>query len=252
MSQGLYYPVMDEPRQEATDDAHALRRLLERRRAIRDFAPTPVPLGELRSIVADATLAPSSVGLQPYRMHLVVTPALRAQVAESCNGQRAARSAAALIVVEVGPAVSQRRIAEGLDYYRTADLPQRSRDYHRAGLNKVALAHRWWLRPILGLVRVLLSGWRPARSLLPLGAQGLRDWGARNAMLAVEAVMLAAAARGLDTCPMEGFDGPAVARHLRLPRSSALALVIAVGLRAEDARVEPRFRRPLEQIVVEH
>lgn len=243
---------MEEPRPEASDPAHVLRLLLERRRAIRDFTATPVPLIVLRSIVADATLAPSSMGLQPYVMHLVVTPALRAVVAESCNGQRAARTAAALLVVEVGPAVSERRIAEGLDYYRTADLPPRSRDYHLMGLNKVTLAHRWWLRPLLGLGGALISWWRPARSLLPFGAQGLRHWGARNAMLAVEDVLLAAAARGLDTCPMEGFDGPAVARHLGLPRSSAIAVVIAIGHRAEDARVEPRFRRPLEQVAVEH
>ncbi len=243
---------MDEARQEALDEVRALRLILARRRAIRDFAPTPVPLAALRSIVADAALAPSSMGLQPYVMHVVVAPPLRARVAAACNGQRAAATAPALLVVEVGPSVSARRTAEAQVYYRAAELPLRSRAYHLAGLDKVTLAHRWWLRPILGLARVLLGWWRPARSMLPLGAQGLRDWGARNAMLAVEDVMLAAAARGLDTCPMEGFDGHAVARHLGLPRSSAIAVVVAVGHRAEGARLEPRFRRPLEQIVVEH
>ncbi|HRI10644.1 MAG TPA: nitroreductase family protein, partial [Nannocystaceae bacterium] len=65
---------MDEARQEALDEVRALRLILARRRAIRDFAPTPVPLAALRSIVADAALAPSSMGLQPYVMHVVVAP----------------------------------------------------------------------------------------------------------------------------------------------------------------------------------
>lgn len=234
------------------EEVDALRRVLERRRAIRDFGPTPLPIGALRAILAEGALAPSSLGLQPYVLHLVVEPELRGRVAAVCNGQRAARTAAALVVVEVGPTVSERRIAEGRAYYASAVLPPRSREYHLAGLAKVALAHRRWLRPLLGAGRVLLGWVKPARSLLPLGSQGLRDWGARNAMLAVEGMMLAAAARGIDSCPMEGFDGAAVARLLGLPRSSAAAVVVAFGYRATEARIEPRFRRSLAQIVVEH
>jgi hypothetical protein len=39
---------------------------------------------------------------------------------------------------------------------------------------------------------------------------------------------------------------------LRLPRGTVIPLVIALGRRAPDARLEPRWRVPLEQAVIEY
>lgn len=51
--------------------------------------------------------------------------------------------------------------------------------------------------------------------------------------------MLAAAARGVDSCPMEGCG-------------TVIPIIVALGLRRIDGRLEPRWRRPFEKAVVVH
>jgi nitroreductase len=99
---------------------------------------------------------------------------------------------------------------------------------------------------------VLLSSWSPVYSLLPLGPSGTRHWSARSALLAAQTLMLSASAHGVDTCPMEGFNPAKVSRLLGLRRGAVIPLVIAIGYRSEQARVEPQSRREYAAAVIEH
>jgi nitroreductase len=51
---------------------------------------------------------------------------------------------------------------------------------------------------------------------------------------------------------MEGFNARKVAKILRLPRGTVIPVIIALGRRRTDARLEPRWRRPFEKAVVVH
>ncbi|MBX5483045.1 MAG: nitroreductase family protein [Myxococcaceae bacterium] len=73
-----------------------------------------------------------------------------------------------------------------------------------------------------------------------------------DSMLAAQTLMLAASARGYDSCPMEGFNPIQVAKVLTIRRGAVIPLVIALGRRREGARVEPQWRRPFESAVVVH
>lgn len=64
--------------------------------------------------------------------------------------------------------------------------------------------------------------------------------------------MLGAAAKGMDSCPMEEFSALRVGGLLQLPHGSVIPLVIALGYRAEDAGVEERWRRPMRDIIHPH
>jgi nitroreductase len=64
--------------------------------------------------------------------------------------------------------------------------------------------------------------------------------------------MLAATARGVDTCPMEGFSAVKVAQALGLPGGATIPLVIALGHRSSSAVIEPRWRRAFDDVVVVH
>lgn len=64
--------------------------------------------------------------------------------------------------------------------------------------------------------------------------------------------MLAAAAKGIDSCPMEGFSASRIAGLLGLPRGTVIPVIIALGYRTPAARVEPQWRRPLADLLVEH
>jgi nitroreductase len=64
--------------------------------------------------------------------------------------------------------------------------------------------------------------------------------------------MLGAAAKGIDSCPMEGFSASKIAKLLGLPRGSVIPIVIALGYRANDARIDDQWRRPVVEVVVSH
>jgi nitroreductase len=66
----------------------------------------------------------------------------------------------------------------------------------------------------------------------------------------VKDLMIAAEALGLNTCPMEGFDGRRLSKFLGLSsRYHEIVMVIAIGKKSDAVVVEPRWRRPLDATV---
>ena len=63
-----------------------------------------------------------------------------------------------------------------------------------------------------------------------------RDEVMRSCGLVAQTLMLAARGKGLDSCPMDGFDFDAVADLIRLPENHAIGLMVAVGRQAAPAR----------------
>ncbi|MND27771.1 putative NAD(P)H nitroreductase MhqN [compost metagenome] len=63
-----------------------------------------------------------------------------------------------------------------------------------------------------------------------------RDEVMRSCGLVAQTLMLAARGKGLDSCPMDGFDFDAVADLIRLPENHAIGLMVAVGKQAIEAR----------------
>ncbi len=220
-------------------------RLNGRRRAVRRFDGQPVSDATLLAICSQAQLAPSSRNSQPYRFLCVRSPALKAAIAPLCNGQAAARTAAALVVVVAGrPLAMETLNAWGQHLAGDCGLDQRSIAHHRAELKQSRVFLRIGVWPIWSPLVSLFTLVQPANSLLPLGRMGVRHWTVRSSLYAAQSFLLAASAYGLDTCPMEGFCAPKVAKTLQLPRDLVVPLIIAVGHAAADARCEPRWRKP--------
>ena len=65
-----------------------------------------------------------------------------------------------------------------------------------------------------------------------------RDETMRSCGLLAQTLMLAARAKGLDSCPMDGFDFAEVARLIQLPADHVIGLMVAVG----KGVVEPKPR----------
>jgi len=223
------------------------------RRAIRKFNPTPIPEEDIRSLLAEAAFAPSSGNLQPYELHWVRDPALKRSLALACNGQKAAASASDFIVVVASPRLGRQTAAAQLAHVETSsELGSDSKAYHRKQMGmfqRILGVGSYALWSPLVFVATLIN---PTLSLLPIGHIGSRQWAARNSIFAAQTLMLGAAAKGIDSCPMEGFSASKVARLLGLPRGAVIPLVIALGYRADDARVEEQWRRPAQNIVVPH
>ncbi|WP_122558715.1 nitroreductase family protein [Pseudomonas viridiflava] len=223
------------------------------RRAIRKFNATPVAESDVQALLSEAAFAPSSGNMQPYQLHWIRDPVLKANMAEACNGQKAAATAAEFIVVVASPALGLRTANAQLEHVKgSTGLEENSKAYYRKqigmfqkvlGIGSCAL----W-SPFVAFAALL----RPTLSLIPIGHLGGRQWAARNAIFAAQTLMLAAAAKGIDTCPMEGFSASQVARLLNIPRGSVIPLVVALGYRSDDARIETRWRNPISELVISH
>ena len=222
------------------------------RRAIRNFGTKPVSQEDMTSLFAEAVFAPSSGNMQPYELHWIRDPVLKAGVAAACNGQRAAATATELVVFVASPALGRQTAQAQLAYVEASPLPDNSKVYYRQQIGKfqkiLGLGSSALWSPLLFLAALL----RPSLSLLPVGHIGSRHWAARNAIFAAQTLMLGAAAKGIDSCPMEGFSASKLTKLLGLPRGTVIPIVIALGYRAEEGRIEKQWRRPVTDLVVSH
>jgi nitroreductase len=223
------------------------------RRAIKEFDAVPIPGTVREQILGAARVAPSSFNVQPYRFYWVETPAMKKSAARLCMGQAPAETAAALIVA-VADIGSWRETIQGqLEWMRRAGFSetQISKSEKRAKLAKWFFIQGWF--GILGALKWAIlravNLWKIIGSP-PVARQGLFKWATKNTSLACENLMIAAEALGLNTCPMEGFDGRRLGKFLGLsPRVHEIVMVIAIGKKSARHVDQPQWRRPLEATV---
>lgn len=223
------------------------------RRAIRDFDGSPIADEDVKALIGEAFLAPSSGNSQPYVIHWLRDPAMKAAGAAACRNQRAARSASTLLVFVAASRFALETVSLFQAYVEsTRELSERSKNYYL----RYTRTRRRFLRIAPSLLwsplHSLLTTAFPSLALLPVGPSGVRHWAARSCLFAAQTILLAASARGIDTCPIEGFNPRKLGPILRLERGDVIALVIALGRRRPDAHIEPRWRRSFEAAVRVH
>ena len=182
-------------------------------------------------------------------------PILRSQLAQACNSQRAAATAGALVVVVArwsGVVETSKQLLAAVEASVLYD--ERAKKYHREQAKGVwvlgtSVGARM-LSLVVGVLFAILGSFTRHVLMAPVGRNAYQ-WAARNSIFAAQTILLAAVARGLAACPMEGFNPLRVAKLLGL-RGVAIPLVIAIGRPSQEARIEPRWRRPFEEVVVQH
>ena len=223
------------------------------RRAVRDFEPVEIPQ-ELREQILDAARhAPSSFNMQPYRFFWVESSARKATAAQLCLGQMPAETASALVVAvaDIGSlaATSQAQSAwmrkngfsedKVRDYERTAKL---GRILFMPGPFGIFGAIKWAIFRLVNLCKTM--------GMPPVSRPGVLKWATKSTSLACENLMIAAEALGLNTCPMEGFDGRRLSKFLGLStRYHDIVMVIAIGKKSRAYVGPPQWRRSLDTTV---
>lgn len=223
------------------------------RRAIRAFEAVEVPTSTRDLLLQSARQAPSSFNMQPYRLYWVESPEHRNAVAKLCLSQNAAQTASALVVA-VADIGSLRSTAElQAAWMRQAGFPVRKiREYERtARIGRIIFmsgplnlfgALKWALFRLLHAFRTIGSA--------PVTRHDVFKWASKSTALACQNLMIAAEVAGLNTCPMEGFDGQRLARYLGLSQKRhEIVMVIAVGRKSPRHTPQPQWRRPIEATV---
>src|SRR5215467_10065462 len=223
------------------------------RRAVKVFEPVEISQGLREQILNAARHAPSSFNTQPYRFYWIGSTAKKAAVAKLCLGQTPAETASALVVVVADIGSMPRTSRSQLEWMRRSDFSEaKIRDYERTA----KIGRILFMPGPLGVFGVIKRGlfwllnlWMTI-GMPPLSRQDLFKWATKSTSLACENLMIAAEALGINTCPMEGFDGRRLSSYLGLsPRYHEIVMVIAIGKKSHAYVEPPQWRRPLQATV---
>ncbi len=194
-----------------------MKDLLLRRFAVKTFEPGYVISAEdLHEIIEAARLSCSSVNSQPWHITVVTNPALRQQLREISYGQSQVTDASILLILSVvkDPLIRMQKTANLI----AQAAGQASADSY------------------LGM----------AKGSIPQDEAMRIAWLQRQSYLALQAMILAAIERGIDSCPMEGFQPTACADILQRTDIVPTAF-LALGKAAKPGFA--KIRLPLEDIV---
>ncbi|THD67689.1 nitroreductase family protein [Robertkochia marina] len=208
----------------------------------------------VKECIQNATLAPTSSNLQLWEFYHITSPDILKEMTEACLGQNAAKTAKQLVVVVSRKDLYKQRAKENIEFLRSVYGDKPESEYSRR--EKFAVNYYKKLIPtiytdflgIFGQLKYLafnlIGIFKPIyrqvrRSDLRIVAQ-------KSAGLAAQTFMLSMAAKGYDTCPMEGSDTLRVKKILGIPRKAEINMVIGCGVRAENGVYGPRFRVPFE------
>ena len=218
-----------------------------RRRSIRNYSSTPVPPEVVNRAIDASIIAPNSSNMQLWQIYWVRDPQKKADLATACMGQGAARTAQELVVFTANAKLWKRNQAHLLESIKPMNRKDMN-DYY--GKLIPFLYGYQWLAPVKWLAVNAIGLFKPmAREVT--GVRDRQETIVKSTALACENFMLAIAAQGFDTCPMEGFDSVRVRKVLGASRSERVVMVISVGERTERGVWGEQYRIPRSEVVHE-
>lgn len=175
-----------------------------------------------------ARLAPSSFGLQPWKFIEVTDKAVREKIKAASWNQAQVTDADRLLILCSRTELTKADI-EGFvaDTASTRGVPAES----------------------MASYQQMMEG-----ALLSRSKEAQADWSARQVYIAQGFALAAAAMEGVDSCPMEGFDGKAVAEILGTEAMGYMPVVmIPFGYRSAEDKYAgaPKVRYSAEKVFVQ-
>jgi nitroreductase len=192
------------------------------RQSIREYDPNfKIDEATLLQLLQEASTAPSSWNLQPWRFVLIQQPEMKAKLRPFVysNTTQLDTSSALILVLNDLDRYAMYPILNQMDL----DAGLITQDHFKIRQQKAEQA-------------------RATRSKESLDREGLLDCG-----LVAQNIMILARGYGFDTCPMGGFDRDQFMTILGMDSSRYKPVVlISIGKRAKD--IKPSFRFPIKTI----
>lgn len=172
------------------------------RRAVKHFSPGPVDLKPIEDAIVNA---PSSFGLQPYKVIVVTDPEIKRSMRAVCYNQAQ---------VEEGHAV--------FIFCAVKDVEKRMNEY-------IELAQA---EPL----RIMMKGFLDS-------CPDKLAWAKQQAYISLGFGLAAAAERRIPSCPMEGFIPDKLVELLNIDDGLVPCVLLTVGAESDD-KLPPRVRFP--------
>ena len=180
---------------------HSFTSNLEWRRAVKHFGSGHV---DSSSVLQAMIHAPSSFGLQPYKILAVTNKDIKEKLKPVSYNQAQVTECDTLFIL-----------------CARTDVEERAEEYLKAtgaeGMREM----------LMGFLKYL-----PDKT----------GWAARQAYIALGFGLAAAAEEKIASCPMEGFSAADVSTILELPRNLVPVVYLAVGEATDEDGTSPRFR----------
>ncbi|WP_340062997.1 nitroreductase family protein [Ascidiimonas aurantiaca] len=228
------------------------------RRSVRVFKKDEHPHPEeVKACLEDAVLAATSSNLQLWEFYHITDDVLMKKMTKACLGQNAAATASQLVVVVTRKDLWKQRARFNAAFLSRLIGDKPKETYSRREKN--ALAYYQKLIPMVYFDFLGIVGWLKYLIFIIVGlfrpvyrqlrSSDLRTVVHKSAALASQNFMLSMAAKGYDTCPMEGSDTLMIKNILKLPRGSEICMVIACGIRDGNKGIyTERYRVPFEEV----
>jgi nitroreductase/dihydropteridine reductase len=204
-----------------------LIQLLNWRYATKRMNGQIVPQPTLERILECIRLSASSFGLQPYTIIVIENRELLGKMKSAANNQPKITEASHMLVFAAWESLIQKKIDDYINQIATErGVSHESLQKEKSMMeSQMAFSHEHNL-----------------------------DWAARQAYLALGTGLIAAAAEGVDSCPMEGFNPSAMDAVLGL-REKGLRSVALMALGYRDAEKDPlanakKIRRHKEELFI--
>jgi len=226
------------------DTVRAVDATISGRRSIRAFLPTPVPREVVTAILDVAARAPSGVNTQPWKVHVLTGAALRAlsdAIVAVFDDPVASKEHTADFSSYpdewMSPYIDRRRQV-GWDLYGLLGIKKGDADRMHA---QVRRNYEFFGAPV-GLIFVIDRH---------MARGGVLDYG-----MFMQNVMLAARARGLDTCPQAAFSTfhQVIRAQLGIPLEQMVVCGMALG-HADPGAIENTLqtvREPASSFAIFH
>lgn len=177
---------------------------------------------DLGILLQSVRLAPTAFGLQPFHVAVVSDKALKSQMRKAAYDQPQLDSAPHILVF-VADTKNDPHVEKLLADWRSRNVPP----------EKIATTAKFIKFAKLG------------RTL----SFGHKLWASEQAHIALGFALFTAASLRLDSCPMGGISRGKMRKVLNLPKHHTPVALMALGYRAADDTVHPKYRLPLGEMV---
>ncbi len=223
---------------------------VSKRRSTRQFSKTKVPGEVIERALDAACLAPNSSNLQPWEFYWVQTPSIKQELVRACFSQSAARTADELVVAVARVDTWKRNRGMILQNMQSAGpVPKFASDYYNKVVSFFYFQDPFGILGILKWILITVAGFFRPVPRGPFFRFELFQVVSKTTALACENFMLAIAAQGFNSCPMEGFDEKRVKKLLGLGCKAQVVMVIGVGETDPGGYKVPQFRIPKSLVV---
>jgi nitroreductase len=177
------------------------------RRAEKHFLPGPVDIKPIMNAIVNS---PSSYGIQPFKVILIIDPKTKLSLKPACYGQSQIEECYALFI-----------------FCALKDLDKRIDSY---------VSKTGFYQKKESMIKFLNN--QPSKT----------EWSKHQAYLALGYALAAASERKIASCPMEGFEHEKISQVLNLDDDLVPCVLFTVGNKKDGYPLEKRFRFPVDDL----